>query len=571
MEWCVVKTGAELFDLLHAYGLGILLAHACGMPVEVTDTGCSYTLAGHVSAQPCGPLDLVDEALALPTPQEVAAARLLDAGVPVPVANLDGLLTVLFTTPGAIRALSVADVLRKARHDGSTVSRAITKARVALARWKDFVSREPSHGAESWFERVLRDYDPATPALPVPADARPERDLSLVMMLDPSFSYSTHRPRSDGLVSHKTQIAIRGTRFAVFLAQVGAARFLRAHRVGGDLVNCYVPKADRIRLDRDTRLPLLAGASTEASQAALVQWLAYASSAAHVAHMRWTGLAYQTIQTQGAQQSIPRGQACLDLTWLASLPDQSREPLCSFWRILLDLSPERRPCEVDALVDALSSRSQSRWEAHLLEVARRIHALPATLRSYTLTEVKEVTAHMQTPSPALLKKALEQKAGTLRFGQALRLLGEFNAAALRDLVEDLETVTTLDHLISTLAHAVQACQLAAAKTRFMLVPDEDDLGPLLVDVDQSSPQTIARFLVLLSALRYPRLSEQQQDIGRLTRLVLLLTTALATLLPVDEEEQGAPTPVSSNEMARAPGQDIIPAVTRQQKEEDNHA
>lgn len=572
MEWCVVKTGAELFDLLHAYGLGILLAHASGQPIEVMDTGCSYTLAGHVSAQPCGPLDLVDEALALPTPQEVAAARLLDAGVPVPVANLDGLLTVLFTTPGAVRALSVADLLWKARRDDSTASRAIRKARLALARWKDFASKEPSHLAESWFERVLRDYDPVAPALPVPSDARAERDLSLVMMLDPSFSYATRRPRSDGLVSHKTQVAIRGTRFAVLLAQVGAARFLRAQRVGGDLVNCYVPKASRIRLDGDTRLPLLAGASTEASQAVLVQWLAYAGSAAvHVVYARWTGLAYQTIQTQGTRAAITRGQGCLDLTWLVSLPDQCREPLRSFWRTLLDLSPERRPCEVDALVDALSTRSQSRWEAHLLEVARRIHAAPETLRSYTLAEVKEVTTQMQTPSPTLLKKALEQKAGTLRFGQALRLLGEFNAAALRDLVEDLEAVTTLDHLISTLAHAVQACQLAAAKTRFMLVPDEDDLGPLLMDVDQASPQTIARFLVLLSALHYPRLTEQQQDAGRLTRLVFLLTAALATLLPVDEEEHSAPTLASSDQVARAPEQGIIPAVTRQQKEEDTHA
>jgi hypothetical protein len=567
MEWCVVKTGAELFDLLHAYGLGILLAHACGQPVEVMDTGCSYPLAGHVSALPCGTFDLVDEALALPTPQEVAATRLLDAGVPVPVANLDGLLTVLFTTPGAVRALSVADLLWKARRDDSTASRAIGKARLALARWKDFVSKEPSHGAESWFECVLRDYDPVAPAIPVPADARTERDLSLVMMLDASFSYSTHRPRSDGLVSHKTQVAMRGTRFAVLLAQVGAARFLRAQRVGGDLVNCYVPRADRIRLDGDTRLPLLAGTSLEASQAALVQWLVYAGGAVHVAQAQWTGLAYQTIQTQGTQQSIPRGQGYLDLSWLASLPEQSREPLRSFWGALLDLSPERRPCEVDAL----STKSQSRWEVHLLEVARRIHAAPAALRSYTLAEVKEVTTHMQTSSPALLKKALEQKAGTLRFGQALRLLGEFNAAALRDLVEDLETVTTLEHLISVLAHAVQACQLAAAKTRFMVVPDEDDLGPLLLDVEQASPQTIARFLVLLSALRYPRLTEQQQDAGRLTRLVLLLTAALATLLPVDEEDQSAPALASSNETAQAPEQDMTPAVNRQHREEDNHA
>jgi len=471
-----------------------------------------------------------------------------------------------------VRALSVADLLWRARRDDSTAELSIRKARVALARWKDSVSQEPLHGAASWFECVLRDYDPVTPALPVPADARPKRDLSLVMMLDPSFSYATRRPRSDGLVSHKTQVAIRGARFAVLLAQIGAARFLRAQRVGGDLVNCYVPMADRIRLDRDTRLPLLAGASTGASQAALVQWLVYAgSSAVPVAHARWTGLAYQTIQTQGTRAAIPRGQGCLDLIWLALLSDQPRESLRSFWRGLLDLSPERRPCEVDALVDALSTRSQSRWEAHLLEVARRIHAARDPLRSYTLAEVKEVTTQMQTPSPALLKKALEQKKGTLRFGQALRLLGEFNAAALRDLVEELEAVTTLDHLISVLAHAVQACQLAAAKTRFMLVPGEDDLGPLLTDVEQAGPQTIARFLVLLSALRYPRLDEAQQEMGRLTRLVLVLTTALATLLPVDEGEQGASPLASSNKVAGAPEQDMAPAVNTQHKEEDHHA
>jgi hypothetical protein len=137
MEWCLVKTGAELFDLLHTYGLGILLAHACGQSIEVKETSCTYTLTSCISALPCGPLALIDEILCLPTPQELESARLLEAGLSV--ANLDGLLTALFTTPG-VRVLSVADLLKKARHDDALAERAFMKVRVALARWKKIVS-----------------------------------------------------------------------------------------------------------------------------------------------------------------------------------------------------------------------------------------------------------------------------------------------------------------------------------------------------------------------------------------------------------------------------------------------
>ncbi len=527
MEWCVVKTGALLFDLLHAYGLGILLAQACGKPVEITDTGCSYTLTAYVWAQPSGSLDLVDEALALPAPQEVAAVRLSDAGIPVPVANLDGLLTVLFTTPGAVRALSMADLLWKARRNDPTAELSIKKARLALARWKEVVAREPLHGAASWLERILQDYALGAPAIPVPTSITDaQRDVSLVMMMDPSFSYSTRRLRSDGLVSQKTQVTIRGTNFAVLLASIGAARFLRAQRVGGDLVNCYVPQAQWITLERDTRLPLLVPVEAEAHQALLVQWLTYTTAVPGV-RARWEGLAYHTIQTQGTRAPIPRDHGCLDLTWLSLLSAQEREGLRSFWRMLLTGEPGRRACEIDALIDALRIRSLSRWTAHLLEVARRVHHAKDAIRPYRLAEVKEVTTHMDASTPSLLRKILEQKAGTLRFGHALRLLGQVNPASLRDLVEEFESVQTIDQLIHTLALAAQECQVAAAKSQFMVVPSEDDLAFLLEDVKQASPHTIAGFLVLLSALRYPRLEETEQDASQLRRLLFLLLAALA--------------------------------------------
>ena len=44
MEWMVMKLGAEMFDALHAYGLGIALTHASGAPVELKDAGFCYKL-----------------------------------------------------------------------------------------------------------------------------------------------------------------------------------------------------------------------------------------------------------------------------------------------------------------------------------------------------------------------------------------------------------------------------------------------------------------------------------------------------------------------------------------------
>jgi len=342
-------------------------------------------------------------------------------------------------------------------------------------------------------------------------------------------------------VSRKTQVAIRGTSFAILLAQIGAARFLRAQRVSGDLVNCYVPQAKVIRLDRDSCLPILSEVSVEASQAVLIHWLAYASHGIHTVHAQWMSVAYQTLQTQGTQQSIPRGQGVRALSWLTELSISSQVPLLAFWRMLLSLPAERSETSVDALLDALWTRDLSRWENHLLERARSLHTAKDSLRPYSLEEVKEVTCAMTTSVPSLLKKALEQKGGTLRFGQAMRLLGEVNAAALRELVEALEAVTTLEQLFDVLAAIAESCKTASAKTRFMVVPDEDDFGALLSDVEQSSVQTIARFLIVLSAIRYPRLDETEQDIGRLSRVISLLLMCLAQ----PETDSSSPQPSSS--------------------------
>lgn len=508
MQWDVVKTGAELFDLLHAYGLGILLAHVGAQPIEMRDTGGTYTLTGHLCSPPHLSIDLIDEVLALPAPEQVEALR--QSREDLSVANLDGLLTILFTTPGT-RVLSVTELARRSTWDDAVIEQALRKVRTALTRWKAFVSQASPKRAERFLEQILEDYAPPTLALPVPAEARPHQDLSLVMMLDPAFSYSTHRPRSDGLVSQKGQVTIRGTDAAILLASIGAARFLRAHAVGGDLVNCYVPKAATIRLESTSRLPLLPPVETEATCALLAHWLTYALALEEEGQACWKGLASQTIQTQGTQQSIHRDHGYLDLTWLTAIPRPHRKRLCSFWRRMLASAPEQRPNAVDTLADALQTRSQHRWITHLLEHARHIHRGSDAMRPYTLEEVKEVTLLMNTSLPSLFQKILAQKAGTLRIGQALRLLGEVAPNALRDLIEELETVTTHDQLVHVLALSAQACQVAAAKTPFILIPTEDDVRLLCSDLQQASPHSIAGFLILLSAIQYPRKEETEAD------------------------------------------------------------
>lgn len=539
MDFCLVKTGAATFDALHAYGLGILLAHASGLPVELRQGTIVSTLTCSLTGVPQAPLALLDDVLTLPTPEELLAPQAdRRRTVSLGIGNLDGLLATLFTSPG-VRASSVGEVLRKSRLDRSVAELAIKKVRTARERWKARISRQ-ARGADSWLEQLLRDYDPSDPAIPVLRNVDRGNDLSLFMTIDPSFGYSTRRPASDGLVAQRTNITIRGASSAVLLAYIGAARFLRAMPAKGELVVLVVPAATSITLSPETVLPLLAPAGYAPGQALVLQWLEYILQP--YGQARWSSLSYQVVQTQGAQQSIPRERGYLDLSWCEGLQPSTREMLFPAWRRLLSSEQERHPYDIDHLLDSLLTRYARAWADHLYDVAECIHYQRGTgVSPYPFEAVKEVTALMNSSTPSKLAEILDRKAGTLRFGHALRLLGQVNASALRDLEEELEAVQSLDQLLLVLARAAQDCQVAAAKSPFTLVPSDEDLKYLLEDVEQVGAQTIARFLITLSALRYPRLEVSGLDAQRLARVNLLLLTALGSVLPeaAQEEEKSA--------------------------------
>lgn len=553
MDFCLVKTGAGMFDMLHAYGLGILLAHASGLPVELQDGATIATLTCSLSSAPTASLALLDDVLALPTSEEVQALQAGSQKVSLRARNLDGLLAMLFTSPRGVRTCSVGEALRKSRLDRSVAEQAVRKVRSAYGRWKDRIGRQ-ARGAGNWLEWLLRDYDPGNPAIPIPRKVDSKIDLSLLMTIDPTFGYSTRRPSSDGLVAHKTNVTIRGASSAVLLAYIGAARFLRAMPVKGDLVVFVVPMAASIALSPGTGLPLRAPAEYTPEQALVLQWLEYALQPGGQA--RWRGLAYHIVQTQGAQQSIPREQGYLDLSWCANLQPETRASLFPTWRRLLSREQDSHPYDIDHLLDCLRTRIAQTWADHLYDVAECVHhERSSEIHPYPFEAVKEVTANMNSSTPLKLAEILDRREGTLRFGHALRLLGQVNAAALRDLVEELEAVQALDHLLLVLAQAAQDCQVAAAKSPFTLVPSEEDLKYLLEDVEQVGAHTIARFLITLSALRYPRLDIAGADVHRLTRVNLLLLAALGSVLPeaMQEDEGLANGNLRADDVAREDG------------------
>src|SRR2546421_7221608 len=127
MEWSVVKIGIQQFDILHAYGLGILLATACDEPVELRDMACRYILSSSAHQLPRMSYDsLLEKVLPLPREEDVRACAPSARAQRLSVTVLDGLLTALFTTPGS-RILSVSDLLGRLRLDEKALQRGIRK------------------------------------------------------------------------------------------------------------------------------------------------------------------------------------------------------------------------------------------------------------------------------------------------------------------------------------------------------------------------------------------------------------------------------------------------------------
>src|SRR5215471_7203987 len=273
MEWRIMKTGIRQFDMLHAYGLGVLLATACATAVALEEAAYSYILSCSVCVLPQIDSDaLLEHVFPLPDEEELRLCDLQAQTQTLAITVLDGLLAALFTTPGP-RTLSVSDLLHKQSLDHTMLHKGLLKAARKVNKWKAFARRVARWKRGHWLDDILSEYHPAHPVCPILVEGTSESAINVLMTIDPSLSYSLRSPYSDGRTMQRTQVAVQGTRYAGLFAYLGASRFLRGHRLSGDLVNYYLPVARSCSIHAHTTLPLLLPTDQNPEQATLRQWL----------------------------------------------------------------------------------------------------------------------------------------------------------------------------------------------------------------------------------------------------------------------------------------------------------
>lgn len=489
LELVVVKIGLESFDALHAYGLAVLIAEMLGTSVIVRDCGLTYRLSASCLLESARVLKNVSEILVLPTNPDFFKATELE------LANFDGLSAASFTSPG-IRLVSTRDAIAKQRFDQDVTMAGLDKVRRLRDRLTRVVNRtDPCH----FLECILRTYDARDPKIPH-LHRKGAFDIGVNMPLDPAFAYSTRGPFSDGSISDKMNVAVNGTPHAAVLACLGAARCLRAQRVGGGQINIYVPLFNKLSVESGFRLPLLSNVEYPMRQAALVQWL----SLYCVHDSNLAALSYQTLQTQGAKQSFSLDRGHLSFSRLCLLDANGFAPLIDRWLDYLTTPAKFCSLDQELLCNALLVDNVAAWLTHLGDVAQVVNARSEKeVYAYQTSEVFAMI-DSQNSKESALSTVLQSDQGTLRFGYSLRSLGEHRRGDLRDSLYEIETAHTRDQLLLVLARSTQKCVLAKATSNFVIVPNDIDLGFLLDDVDRWGVRDIASLLIILASLRYPQ-------------------------------------------------------------------
>jgi hypothetical protein len=386
----------------------------------------------------------------------------------------------------------VSDLIGKQRLDATVLQKGLQKVTKRISRWKILARRLVPGKEADWLSNVLLDYDPVRPASPTLVEGNHRRGINLLMTIDPSFGYSLRSAQSLGLMTEKTQVAVQGTRLAALLAFIGAARFLRAQRLSGALVNCYVPVARKLLIRADATLPMLLPADEKADQAALWHWLALSRKGAQP-QAEWRGLAYQTLLTQGQRQSLCVGSGALECGWLMNVQERIGGGVPGFWQAQLSANEKGTRDEQEALLDCLKGRRADAWLAHLRALAQSIYAQEYTGRPYSLEEVRTITEAMNDAEHAPLKQVLQREEGTLRFGRALRQIGRSNPARLRDLLEELEEVQTHAQLLPVLHRVLLASEIEPVLRLDIC------LWPMITDYRHGAGKVLVRVPLLESA------------------------------------------------------------------------
>lgn len=503
MKYTVYPTGANMFDACHTYGLAVLLAHVTQAAVEIKQEATHYAVTPQdIKDTPTLTNDHINDVLTIPDPTTLADPALPLNNPSISVANLDGLLAASFTRPGA-RICSVWDARNRQKHsDEQACTQACQKVGTVVSNLLSYAQRY-EHRIDGGLSTLLAQYAGDREHVPI-LTVKGQADLTLPMTIDPAAGYSTRQPLSNGHVAENVNLTIQNLRLAILCAFIGATRFLRAQRCDNQLVLFVLPKPQHMIIRATTCLPVLTGAPLPVGHQLTIRYLELATS-----HMldttTWQALTYSTLQTQGAQQSIPYEAGDLDYDWLTGLLNHTGTSTTNFWIKTLQQPYDVRPYDAEYLIDSILHRSGSAWLQHLRQFAEILaYQIDCRSRPYTASEIQEITDMLPTEHNLPLRTVLSREQGTMRFGHALRQLGQYNPSALRDVVDDLETATDLDQLLRVLAVMVQLCVVLKAKSPFIIIPTDGDLAILLADAEQFGPRRIASVLLILAVLHYPR-------------------------------------------------------------------
>lgn len=487
-----------MFDRLHALGLAIAISECEQVEVHMCDIGAAFSVTPEKRKYRKQRACTISDILTVQTAMRFDKATKLQLG------NLDGLLAATFTMPGA-RLVSVADIKAKLAKQPEAYVNGISKVTGLIKRIDKSIARGVK-GTGDWLPTILEDYR-SDRALPPEFRANDKQQLTLTLPLDPAFGYGTRQPTSDGLISRKAAISMKSPRAGGPLAYIGAARYLRAQRTKGSAVLLFVPMITDLRVQPGAVATRLPSVSMPVEQAVYTHWL----GSWRGDHKSSDGLAVHALQAQGAKQSISVNRIELPFSPLNRLADRGFGSLIKRWEQQLKRNQDGAPVDNDSLLDMLRAFGATSIQRYLMDTVRWRQTAPAVAPEYRFEEIKAmIDLHPKTGSA--MAQIVERKNGTLRFGQAIRLLSEQNRSASREIVEDLETVQNQDQLLRVLARSIQKCVLAKASTDFILVPTEEDLAALLDDVAQFSPKEIAGLLIILSAVWYPRVAESSGQI-----------------------------------------------------------
>jgi hypothetical protein len=495
MVFTILKTGFSSFDALHALGLAILLSETCQTKVNIANNDISFVLTLALLSIPRISTECMDRILDLPKPEEIL--ELSKNPDDICFLNLDGLLAVSLSLPGP-RVVSVSDLIYKPflnqKQRSDRVNSSLTKVLSIVDRVKDYLNTQIRTNQNNFLDDILADYSPNQPKAPVIEKyVDRKRSLPIWSVLEPALGFSNRSPASNCMLE-SYNLTIKGTRFAILLAVIAAARMLRAQRFEGQNILFWVPKVTQGVILPSSALPTLHFFKGNLETTVLFHALDMARTITPISH---EGFYYRVYSERGPQQPLPTEEGEISLENIRKL--SSRQ--INYWKQKCESS---FPLELHLLARALFDRSFEECIKFFISWHDQIIKYGSTL-NYSLDNLLEVIDMLDPDSKQPLSKVLDEKSGARKFGALLRQLHETNRGEYLESYEMLKIAKSPEDILSVLSRTMsEIVTMNPKKSVFRVFPTNNDVKILLEQIECYGTSPIAQILIILASIHVSR-------------------------------------------------------------------